>query len=59
LASLVVAKVGDLEDKLKQVAMHITATNPDFLYASDISQAVIDKEKSIQLEVMKNDPKMA
>jgi elongation factor Ts len=29
------------------------------LYASDISQAVIDKEKSIQLEVMKNDPKMA
>lgn len=59
LASLVVAKVADLEDKLKQVAMHITAIKPDFLYATDISQDVIDKEKSIQLEIMKNDPKMA
>jgi len=39
--------------------MHITAIKPDFLYASDISQDVIDKEKSIQLEIMKNDPKMA
>lgn len=59
LASLVVAKVTADEDKLKQVAMHITATNPDFLSANDISQDVVDKEKSIQLEIMKNDPKMA
>lgn len=59
LAALVVAKVEAEEEKLKQVAMHITAANPEFLAASDISSEVIEKEKSIQLEMMKNDPKMA
>lgn len=59
LAAVVVAKVETSEEKLKQVAMHITAANPEFLSASDISQEVIEKEKSIQLEIMKNDPKMA
>jgi len=39
--------------------MHVTATNPEFLRAEDISEVVIEKEKSIQLEMMKNDPKMA
>ena len=59
VAALVVAKVETSEEKLKQVAMHITAANPEFLSASDISPEVIEKEKSIQLEMMKNDPKMA
>lgn len=59
LAAVVVAKVETSEEKLKQVAMHITAANPDFLAASDISPEVIEKEKAIQLEIMKNDPKMA
>lgn len=59
LAAVVVAKVEASEEKLKQVAMHITAANPEFLSASDISPEVIEKEKSIQLEIMKNDPKMA
>lgn len=59
VASLVVAKVETSEEKLKQVAMHITASNPEFLSASDISEEVVSKEKSIQLEIMKNDPKMA
>lgn len=58
LASVVVAKKDIEEEKLKQVAMHITATNPDFLSVDDISSEVIEKEKSIQLEIMKNDPKM-
>jgi elongation factor Ts len=39
--------------------MHVTAANPQFLGASDISADVIAKEKEIQLEIMKNDPKMA
>jgi translation elongation factor EF-Ts len=39
--------------------MHITAANPEFLSKDDISPEVIEKEKAIQLEVMKNDPKMA
>lgn len=59
LAAVVVAKVSTPEEKLKQVAMHITAANPEFLSASDISSEVIEKEKAIQLEIMKNDPKMA
>lgn len=59
LAALVVAKSQVEEEKLRQVAMHITAANPEFLSASDISSEVIEKEKSIQLEMMKNDPKMA
>lgn len=38
--------------------MHVTASNPDFLKASEISADVIAKEKAIQLEMMKADPKM-
>lgn len=59
LAALVVAGVAYDEEKLKQVAMHVTAANPEFLKASDISDEVVEKEKAIQLEMMKNDPKMA
>lgn len=59
VAALVVASKEIEDEKLKQVAMHITAANPEFLAASDISSEVIEKEKSIQLEMMKNDPKMA
>ncbi len=51
--------VGDSEeDKLKQVAMHVTAANPEYLSPDDISEEVIEKEKQIQLEIMKNDPNM-
>ncbi|MDR1988107.1 MAG: hypothetical protein LBQ24_05190 [Candidatus Peribacteria bacterium] len=45
-------------EKAKQVAMHVVASNPEYLKAEDISDEVIEKEKSIQLEMMKNDPKM-
>ena len=59
LAALVVGTTGTDADKLKQVAMHVSATNPDYLSPDEISEEVIEKEKSIQLEIMKNDPKMA
>lgn len=58
LAALIVAKEGTDVEKMKQVAMHVTAANPEYLSADDISEEVIEKEKSIQLEIMKNDPKM-
>ena len=58
LAALVIWNEKWEEDKLKQVAMHITATNPLYLSPNEISQEVVDKEKNIQLEIMKNDPKM-
>jgi elongation factor Ts len=38
--------------------MHITASNPEYLSPNDIPEEVIEKEKEIQLEQMKNDPKM-
>lgn len=59
LASVVVSKNSDIDwEKLRQVAMHVTATNPDYLATSEISDETIEKEKSIQIEIMKNDPKM-
>lgn len=57
VASVVVAKAWTDSEKLKQVAMHITATNPDVLSPNDISADVVAKEKEIQLELMKQDPK--
>jgi len=59
LAAVVVAKAGTDEEKVKQVAMHITAANPEYLSESDISEEVVEKEKALQLEIMKADPKMA
>ena len=58
LASLVSANSWTDEEKVKQVAMHVTASNPEYLSPEDISDETIEKEKAIQLEIMKNDPKM-
>jgi len=38
--------------------MHVTAANPEYLSPEDISEEVVEKEKSLQLEMMKNDPNM-
>ena len=59
LAALIIAKEGTDPEKAKQVAMHVTAANPEYLKAEDISDEVVEKEKAIQLDIMKNDPKMA
>ncbi len=58
LAAVVVAQTGGDETKLKQVAMHVTAANPEYLSPDEISQDVVENEKRIQLEMMKNDPAM-
>ncbi len=58
LAAVVIAKAWADESKLKQVAMHVTASNPEYLSPEDISQEVVEKEKQIQLDIMKNDPNM-
>ena len=59
LASVISAKEGIDETKAKQVAMHVTAANPEFLSANDISEEVVEKEKALQLEIMKADEKMS
>jgi len=58
IASIVSASEGTDIEKLKQVAMHVTAANPEYLSTNDISEEIIEKEKAIQLDIMKNDPKM-
>ena len=58
-AALIVAKPGTDTDKLKQVAMHVVASAPQVISPSDISEEIVAKEKEIQLEIMKQDPKNA
>ena len=59
VAATVVASSSETdEEKLKQVAMHVTASSPEYLSPEDISEEVVNKEKEIQLDIMKNDPKM-
>lgn len=57
--ALLVAKAGTDADKLKQVAMHVVAANPQVLSPNDISEDIVAKEKEIQLAIMKEDPKNA
>ncbi len=46
-------------DAGKDVAMQIAALNPVAVDAASVPQAVIDREKDIIMELMKQDPKMA
>ncbi len=57
--AVVVAKAGTDAEILKQVAMHVVASNPQVLSPSDIAEDVVAKEKEIQLAIMKEDPKNA
>ncbi len=60
LAATVISKSSETsEEKLKQVAMHITAAKPEYLSPEEISDEIVENEQRIQLEIMKNDPKMA
>lgn len=57
--AVIVAKAGTDAEKLKQVAMHVVAMNPQVISPSDISDEIVAKEKDIQLAIMKEDPKNA
>jgi len=60
LASIVSSSSSQTDQlKLTQIAMHVTASNPEYLSKDDIWADIIEKEKLIQLDIMKNDPKMA
>ena len=59
VASLLIANAGTDIEKLKQVAMHVVASQPLVVSPNDIDATVVAKEKEIQLELMKNDPKNA
>jgi len=49
----------EAEEAGKDVAMQIAAMNPVALNADSVPADVVDRERSIVMETMKNDPKMA
>jgi elongation factor Ts len=58
IGALVALKSGE-EAVAKDVAMHVAAINPAHLSIADVPADVVAKEKSIQLEMIKADPKNA
>jgi elongation factor Ts len=58
IGSVVALKTGD-EALAKDVAMHVAAINPPYLTVADVPAEVVAKEKEIQLEQTKLDPKNA
>ena len=58
-AAVIVAKAGTDPDKAKQVAMHVVASAPQVLSPTDIGEEIVAKEREIQLDIMKQDPKNA
>lgn len=49
----------DVAELGRDIAMHISFTKPRFLTEDDVDAATIAKEREIQTELTKNDPKMA
>ncbi len=55
----VAADNADLVAAGKNIAMQIAAMNPSYLDRASVPAEVIEKEKAIQIAMMKEDPKMA
>ena len=54
-----VSRGEEFQQLVKDVAMHIAATDPRFLKRDDVPSDVLGKEREILLEQLKNDPKNA
>ncbi len=48
---VLVAMTGDNDAFGKQVAMHIAAVNPASLSEADLDPAVVEKEKTVQMDI--------
>lgn len=57
VAAVVSANAGTDEEQVRQVAMHVTATNPTGLRVSEFPADAIAHERSVQMDMMKQDPK--
>ncbi len=57
VAAVVSANAGTDEEKVRQVAMHVTATSPNALRVSDFPAEAIAHERTVQMDMMKQDPK--
>ncbi len=58
IATLVLLEKKD-DELAKGLAMHVAANAPSYITKNDIRQDELDKEKHIQMELAKNDPKLA
>ncbi|NOT48051.1 MAG: translation elongation factor Ts [Acidobacteria bacterium] len=54
-----VARGEEFQQLVKDVAMHIAATDPRFATRADVPAGELDKEREILMEQLKNDPKNA
>lgn len=54
-----VSRGEEFQQLVKDVAMHIAATDPRFTNRSDVPEAELAKEREILMEQLKNDPKNA
>lgn len=54
-----VARGEEFQQLLKDVAMHIAAANPLYTNRNEVPADVLDKEREILMEQLKNDPKNA
>lgn len=54
-----VARGDEFQTLVKDVAMHIAATDPRFATREDVPAGELDKEREILMEQLKNDPKNA
>ncbi len=50
---------GGEQELAKDVAMHVAASNPQFVKPEDVSAEVVEKEKAIQIEIAMNSGKPA
>lgn len=54
-----VARGEEFQQLVKDVAMHIAASDPRFLRREEVPAAELDKEREILMEQLRNDPKNA
>ncbi len=54
-----VARGEEFQQLVKDVAMHIAATDPRYATRAEVAAADLDKEREILMEQLKNDPKNA
>jgi elongation factor Ts len=54
-----VARGDEFQQLVKDVAMHIAATDPRYATRAEVPAGVLDKEREILMEQLKNDPKNA
>jgi len=54
-----VARGDEFQQLVKDVAMHIAATDPRYARREDVPASELDKEREILMEQLKNDPKNA